>query len=295
MFPAYYTGFADEAGPELDVQIGVTKELGWSAIELRNVKVPGFETGNLHHIPDRAFDLAVAGLAEAGVRVNSLGSTLGNWASDITKPFDEDLATARRAALRARRLGAEFIRVMSYPVGDPQNLHEEERFRRLREIVAIFADTGCTVVHENCGNYGGMGWTHALRLMENVPGLRMVFDLGNTVKDRDYSRPAPHPFQDAWEFYQHVKAFAPYIHIKDARWNEDGTKAVHVFPGEGTADVRRIVEDLFRSGYTGGLSIEPHMGAGLVAPELSHEENCRQTYLEYGRRFMRLVNEITAA
>ncbi|MBC8041279.1 MAG: sugar phosphate isomerase/epimerase, partial [Opitutaceae bacterium] len=140
MFPSYYTGFADEAGPELDIQIRVTKELGWRAIEMRNVKVPGFETGNLHNIPDAAFEFVVAGLGEAGVRVNSIGSALGNWACDITKPFDDEFAAACRAAVRARRLGAEFIRVMSYPVGDPANLHEEERFRRLREIVALFAD-----------------------------------------------------------------------------------------------------------------------------------------------------------
>lgn len=131
---------------------------------------------------------------------------------------------------------------MSYPIGDPANLREEERFHRLRGIVALFDDTGCTVVHENCGNYAGMGWTYPLRLLENVSSLRQVFDLGNTVSDRDYALPAPHPFQSAWEFYQHVKPFTPYIHIKDARWNDDFTVKTHVFPGEGTADVRRIVE-----------------------------------------------------
>lgn len=44
-------------------------------------------------------------------------------------------------------------------------------------------------------------------------------------------------------------------------------------------------------GYKGGLSIEPHMGAGLIAPELTPEENARRTYVD-GRRLMRLVDEV---
>ena len=294
MFPAYYTGFADEAGAEIETQIRVTQELGWSAIEMRNVKVPGYDAANLHDIPDAAFELVVAQLSEAGVRVNSLGSTLGNWASDLSKPFEIERAAACRAAERATRLKADFIRVMSYPIGDVSDLREEERFRRLREIVAMFSDTACTVVHENCGNYGGMGSSYALRLMENVPGLKMVFDMGNTVKDRDYDQPSPHPFQSGWDFYQQVKTFVPYIHIKDARWDENAEKTIHTFPGEGTGDVRRIIEDLFLANYQGGLSIEPHMQAGLAAPELTTEENCQQTYVEYGRRLMRMVEEISA-
>jgi hypothetical protein len=35
----YLTGFADEAGPALETQIRVTKELGWKHIEMRNVQV----------------------------------------------------------------------------------------------------------------------------------------------------------------------------------------------------------------------------------------------------------------
>ena len=175
MFPSYYTGFADEAGSALDTQIEATKELGWSAIEMRNVEAPGFPNGNLHDIPDAAFDLVAGRLEEAGVRGNSLGSAIANGAKDIRKPF-ECRDAALRAASRARKLGAEFIRVMSYPIGDPNDLLEEERFRRLREIAAIFADSGTTVVHENCSNYGGMGWTYTLRLLEQVPGLKKAME-----------------------------------------------------------------------------------------------------------------------
>lgn len=288
----YYTGFADEAGQELETQIKATHELGWSAIEMRNVKVQGFEGGNLHDISDDAFDALVDQLAAAGVRVNSLGSAIANGAKSILNPFNYCQAAARRAAQRAPRLKAEFIRVMSYPVGDPSDLHEEERFRRLREIVAIFSGSGVTVVHENCGNYGGMGWTYSLRLLENVPGLKLAFDTGNTVHDLDYTKPAPHPRQSSWEFYRQVKSHVVYVHIKDAIWDSQTDKTTHVFPGEGQGDVKRILRDILEGGYSGGLSIEPHMGAAMKGPSLSPEENRYATYVEYGRRLMALVDDL---
>jgi sugar phosphate isomerase/epimerase len=294
MFPAYYTGFADEAGSLLDTQIKATKELGWSAIEMRNVEVPGFPGGNLHDIPDEAFDAVAASLEEAGVRVNCLGSAIANGGKDIRKPF-ECRDAALRAVRRARRLGAEFIRVMSYPVGDPNDLLEEERVRRLREIVVIFADSGTTVVHENCNNYGGMGWTYSLRLLDRVPGLKLVFDMGNCPGDADFTKAAPHPRQNAWEFYRQVRDHIVYVHIKDARWIEATGEKQHVFPGCGEGHVREIIADLLRIGYTGGLSIEPHMHAGLPAElGLTDAENRYRTYVEYGRRLEHLVESIRA-
>ena len=88
MFPAYYSGYADEASAALDTQIRATKEVGWSHIEMRNVEVPGFPAGNLHDISDAAFEELVGHLDAAGVRVNSLGSSIATGGKDIRKPFD---------------------------------------------------------------------------------------------------------------------------------------------------------------------------------------------------------------
>lgn len=295
-FPSFYTGFADEAGPDISTQIRATRELGWSAIELRNVRVPGQDTANVHDVSEAAFELVAEALTEAGVRVNSLGSGLANGQKDICQPFDEEEASARRAAVRGQWLGVEFVRVMSYPIGDVNDLREAERFRRLREIVSIFAGSGITVVHENCGNFGGMGAAYSLRLLEAVPGLRLVFDMGNTVSDLDYTQPAPHPRQNAWDFYRAVRAEIAYVHIKEAFWDEASQRKVHVFPGEGTGDVRRILADLRATGYANALSIEPHLHVDHVAlvnrPDLTTEEKHYATYVEYGRRLMKLVAEI---
>ncbi len=156
------SGFADEAGPELSLQIRATKELGWNHVEMRNVQVGNFPNCNLHDIPDEAFLLVVDQLAEAGVWVHCFGSGIANGSKSVDGPF-VCLESAKRAAKRMSKLGTQFIRVMSYPIVKGQNADQKEgvRFVRLREIQKVFNDAGLTVVHENCGNYGGMGWAYA--------------------------------------------------------------------------------------------------------------------------------------
>ncbi len=289
----HFTGFADEAAADIDVQIAVTKELGWSHIEMRNVSVDGSKPQNLHDIPDALFERVAEKLEAAGVRVDCFGSTIANWARSVLDPFDLTLAEVERAIPRMQRLGAKLIRIMSYAVlkdRGPDDQEAEERFRRVREIVRRFRDAGLTPVHENCMNYGGMGWPFTLRLIENAPGLKLVFDTGNPVSSADYSKPPPYPRQSAWEFYEHVRDHIVHLHIKDGVY-ENG-KMRFTFCGEGQGDVRRIVADLLRRGYDGAISIEPHLGAVFHDPSVTSEPAARRAnYVEYGRRIERIVAE----
>ena len=142
-------------------------------------------------------------LKEAGITVNCFGSAIANWAKPITDPMDSSLAETRRAIPRMQRLGTKLIRIMSFAVlkdRAPDDQMEAERFRRLRELVALFTDAGITPVHENCMNYGGMGWSYTLRMLENVPGLKLVFDTGNPVFTPDYAKSKPWPRKSDSEF-----------------------------------------------------------------------------------------------
>ncbi len=288
----YLTGFADEAAADIQGQIRATKALGWSNIEARKAGPNG---ENLHDVTDAQFDAICAALDEAGVKINCFGSAVANWGKQITEPFDSSLDEARRAIPRMKRLGTKLIRVMSFAVladrpADDQM--EEERFRRLRELQSMFADEGLTMVHENCMNYGGMGWTYTLKLVDNVPGLKLVFDTGNPVGSDDRTRPAPHPKQSAWEFYSHVKDHVVYVHIKDGVFDPDTGKVKFTFPGEGDGDVRRIVTDLLDNGYDGGFSMEPHMQVVFHDESVQASEQARHdNYVEYGRRFMKLIED----
>lgn len=290
----YFTGFADEASASLDVQIKATKELGWQNIEARKVQVEEFQEGMIHDITDEAFERVVEKLEAAGVRINCFGSAIANWGKKIDEPFDSSLAEIRRSIPRMQRLGTKLVRIMSFAVRDDDDQLERERFWRLGIIHRMFVDAGITVVHENCKNYGGMGWPFTLKLLENVPGLKLVFDTGNPVFSDDRSKPKPYPKQSAWEFYSHVREHVAYVHIKDGYWDPQQNKPIFTYPGEGHGDVHRIVKDLLSRGYDGGISIEPHMGAVFHDASSGHSRNADQVYIEYGRRMMKMVEAIRA-
>jgi sugar phosphate isomerase/epimerase len=291
----FLTGIADEAGASIDVQIKATQELGWKNIEARVVEVPGFPAGNIHDIPDAAFDALVEKVTQAGIHISGFGSAIGNWGKKIDQPGDSSLAETLRAIPRMHRLGTKMIRIMSFAplAGDEQM--EEERFRRLREITRLFLDAGIQPVHENCANYGGMGWPFTLKMLENVPGLKLVFDTGNPILNADRSRPKPWPQQDAWEFYKHVREQIVHVHVKDAVWVPEKKDADYKFPGEGDAQVSKILTDLFRHGYDGGIAIEPHMAVVFHDQSVkSSPEAQYRNYVEYGRRMAKMVEEIRA-
>jgi len=181
------------------------------------------------------------------------------------------------------------------PEREPNDQMEDERFRRVRELQKMFADAGMTVVHENCMNYGGMGWTYTLKLIENVPGLKLVYDTGNPVFTDDRSKSKPWPKQSSWEFYSHVKEHIAYVHIKDGLWDYQNNAQIYTYPGEGEGDVFAIVKDLIANGYDGGFSIEPHMAIVFHDKNVTSADEIRyNTYIEYGRRMMKMIDQIHA-
>jgi len=287
----YLTGFADEAASDLAGQVRATRELGWEHIEARNI-----DGQNIHDIPDEQFDAVCGTLEDAGVKVSCFGSAIANWGKSIEEPFDSSLEEARRAIPRMQRLGTTLVRIMSFAVlkdRGPEDQMAEERFRRLRELQRMFSDAGITPVHENCMNYGGMGWPFTLRLLENVPGLKLVYDTGNPVFSDDRSKEPPCPKQSSWEFYSNVKEHIASIHIKDGTWDPDAQRVTYTHPGEGDGDVRRIVRDLLDGGYDGGISIEPHLAVVFHDESVQSGDEVRYAnYVEYGRRMMKLLSEI---
>ena len=297
----FLTGFADEAASDIAGQIRATRELGWNWIESRRVG-----SGNIHDIPDAEFEQVVAALDGSGVGINCFGSAIANWGKHVDQPFESSLAETARAIPRMQRLGTTMVRIMSFAVRrDADNRPhpdqmEAERFRRLNELVARFRDAGITPVHENCMNYGGLGWRHTMRMLDAVPGMELVFDTGNPTHTDDggpllEGKPfVPGAKQSAWEFYRQVRDRVAYVHIKDGRVGADAVH-VHTWPGEGSGDVRRIVADLLARGYDGGFSMEPHLAVVHHDPSITSPDAIRfANYVEYGRRFERLLAEVRA-
>ncbi len=289
------TGIGDEAGNTLDAQIRATQALGWKHIEMRGVEVPGFPKANFHEIPDKAFDYAAAALEEAGIGVYCFGSTVMNWAKTVSTPFDVTHGEVERCIPRMQRLGTKYVRIMSFKPGDAEEEIPAVVFERVREVTKRFLDAGLIPVHENCMNYGGMSWQHALQLIEKAPGLKWVFDTANPVFNSDRMKPKPWPQQDPWEFWTHLRDHTVHIHIKDATWNPAKKDADYNWPGEGQGRVRDILKDAFARGYDAGISIEPHMV--VVFHDTAAKANDEATYanfVEYGQRLEKLIGGVQA-
>ena len=290
-------GIGDEGANNIDGQIRATQELGWNYLEPRGVEVTGFPKANFHDLPEEAFDTALRKLDAAKVSVYCFGSTIMNWSKKVTDPFDITLAEVKRAIPRMKRTGAKFVRIMSFKPGDDEYKIPAEVFRRVRDVTNMFRDQGLQPVHENCMNYGGMSWQHALELLDQCPGLKWVFDTANPIFNPDRSQPKPWPRQDPWEFWQHIRDHVVHIHIKDATWNPAKNDADYNWPGEGAGRVRDILQDAFARGYDAGISIEPHMVVVFhdAQSKTNNEDAMRNNYVEYGKRLEKMIGELKAA
>lgn len=242
-------------------------------------------------------------LADAGIEINCFGSAIANWQVNPTNPehLEEDLRKMERALPRMERLGTKLLRGMSCVLqkdrrGDDPEI-ESIVMEHLKELVKRCEDHGVVYGHENCNNYGGQSFLHSLKLVEAMdsPAFTLIFDMGNTVvTPHRVGEPPYEKQQEAWEFYKNIKEHISYVHIKDAKPEGSPPIRLHTYPGEGSGDVVRIVKDLLHSGYDGGFSMEPHLFQLYRDIEDLGEqaEVKKQTYIEFGRRFMKIVEEI---
>ena len=299
----YLTGFADEAGADFSKQIAATVELGWKYIESRNINGKTLAT-----LSEEEFETVCGQLADSGIAINCYGSAVANWSK--APRSDEDFESSKSELLaaipRMHKLGIKMIRGMSfaYAKGEKPDSPELEEiiFKKVQELVDICEDAGIIYAHENCMNYGGLSHLHTLKLLERIrnKNFTLVYDTGNPVLNYRVIGEPPYALQSSWEFYYNVREFISYVHIKDgtAVPNEEGTrpKCDFCYAGDGSGDVRAIVLDLLKRGYDGGFSIEPHVASVFheAEPERDKDELRYTSYVEYGRRFEKLLNECKA-
>ncbi|MFD2157683.1 sugar phosphate isomerase/epimerase family protein [Rubritalea tangerina] len=283
------SGFADEAGRSIETQINALKALGWCQLSAR-----GIDGTNIHDLSEDDFERVASAVEEAGIEVVEFGSLIGSWSKSIHSDFDLTLGEVERCIPRMQRLGTKIVRVMSYaqePWGEEQ--YVAERVRRLSEVVSRFSDAGITVAHENCMNYGGFSSAHTLELVEKVEGMKLIFDTGNPVFQRDRSHSDPQPWQDAYAFYEAVRELVVHVHVKDClNPVRDGVEPEYTFPGEGQGQVERIMKDLLGRGYSGSIAIEPHVATVFHAQESEVDwRQCYESFVHYGRAFESLLGD----
>lgn len=272
-----WTGISDEAGQSIEIQIKAHKELGWEYMELR-----GVDGENITMMSDEKFERIYEKIVESKMKISCFASCIANWATKISGDFKKDYDELLRAIPRMKKLNTKYIRVMSWP-NDSENPWKEEKWakeviRRMKELVKIAETNDIIIVHENCSGWAGKSPENSLRLVEeiNSQNLKLLYDTGNVLH---YNKGV-----DPLEFYNFIKPYIEYVHIKDYDENEKAC-----YPGDGKARVKEILTELKNSGYNGFVSIEPHLASIVHEGKVGDPEITYTTYITYGKKLMALV------
>ncbi len=236
------TGFADDIDSMLDKQMEVLGRLGMSYIEMRGVDGKGLVNCSIEEVKG-----IKRRLKDKGMKLSGVGSPIGKIG--IGDEFAPHMELLKHTVEIAHELGAPYIRMFSFyiPGGEKPEAYREQVMERLGEMADYAASQDVILLHENeKGIYGDNG-VRCRQIMETFYGehFKAVFDFANFVQCR----------QDTLEAYEMLKDYIEYIHVKDAVW-EDG----RVVPaGYGDGHVKEILQMLDAKGYTGFLSLEPHL------------------------------------
>ncbi len=272
-FEMKYTlsAFADEASPLLYEQIETMQKNGVDALEIRGV--------NGRNISDMTRDevrCAYRMLSEAGISVWSIGSPIGKIG--ITDEFGPHLDKFKKIVDYARLCSAKCIRLFSfYGVDSPEK--ENEALERLSAMADAAKGSGVVLCHEN--EKGIFGWNaeNCLRILEQIEGIRGVFDPANFVQCGVDTKAA----------WNRLAGHIEYLHIKDALANGKVVPA-----GHGIGNLEYIIGAYHALGGN-VYSLEPHLAVFKGFSDLEKEGKTDIPEYEYPNSFAAFAASADAA
>ncbi|MDO4740957.1 MAG: TIM barrel protein [Eubacteriales bacterium] len=262
------SAFADEASPQLNVQIEALQEAGIGMVELR-----GVNGKNVSALSADEAKEAKRMLDGGGIAVSSVGSPYGKI--KITDDFAPHLELFKKGMELTKLLGAEHVRMFSFymPEGEAPEQYKDEVFARLERMACVAREHGVQLLHENEKGIYGDTDDRCLEIFREFSGRILgVFDPANFLQCK--VRPI--------EAMAKLKDYIAYMHIKDAIL-ADGS----VVPcGMGDGSLPEILGRMAKRADGMVLSIEPHLTVfeglkGLQDEEVKHKfvyENSREAF-----------------
>lgn len=250
------SGFADEIAPSLDTQIEVIKKLGISHIEMRGVNGKPLVEHSLEEVRKIKEQLD-----ENAIKLSSVGSPIGKIL--ITDSFEEHFRLFEKTVEIAKIMETRYIRIFSFFIPEQENAedYKEEVFNRMRRFIEYAKEHDIVLLHENEKDiYGDIAY-RCEELMNEFycDNFKAVFDFANFVQCG----------QDTKKAYEILKPYIAYIHIKDALADTGDV----VPAGYGDGNVEEILKKLLKCGYTGYLSLEPHLSDFVGFSDLEQNES----------------------
>lgn len=239
------SGFSDEITSSLDGQLEAMKELGLKYLSLR-----GIGEKNIADFDLQAFENDVyPKLKEAGFKISSIGSPIGKIDIEDEEAFLKQKIILDNLCQICKKTGTSYIRIFSFyiPEGKDPDQYEEKVLKKMAEFIAIAKKYGVCLIHENEKEIYGDIAKRCKKLAEKFYGenFALIFDFANFVQVKE----------DTSDAYELLKDYIAYIHIKDAKYDNDQ----NVLAGTGDGNIKVILEDLFKNSFEGFLTLEPHL------------------------------------
>jgi sugar phosphate isomerase/epimerase len=253
------SAFADEAADTADLQIQALKRAGLKFIDLR-----GIEGHNISVLPLDIAEQVQKKLAAAGISVGMFGSPIGKI--DIADDIAIDLGKLEHLGKLSSIFGCKAVRIFSYYNKTKLDaaVWQERSLSNLSKLRDLAGKLGLVLYHENEHAIFGDSVEHvallASRLRQPNGSFRLIFDFDN------YNQCG----EDVWQAWLKLKPTTDAFHLKDS----DASKQ-HVPVGQGAGQVSKILADALASGWSGPLSLEPHLqhSKAVQATNVGGQEN----------------------
>lgn len=235
------SAFADEYADSFEEQLVGLCKLGISHIEIRHVNKKNISVLTKSEV------LEVKELLyKYGIKVSAIGSPLGKIKLD--GDIDGHIETAQRVFEYANILGAKYVRMFSFYAPTGKNIVDmkDEVFSALGRLLEAAKEYGVVLCHENEAKIYGDIPARCRELLDALPDLMCVYDMGNYVLEGV----DPYP-----ESYRLLKDRIAYFHIKDAL-----SAGAIVPPGCGEAKIAEILaehKEYAKCDFF--VSLEPHL------------------------------------
>ena len=234
------SAFSDEAGSSADQQINALLRAGLRFIDIRNID--GY---NIAELPIEAAKIVKGKLDDHGIQTQMLGSPIGKIQVDDELLLDVD--KLNHLGEMAPIFGCGAVRMFSYY--NKSELDHDEWRKRTLERLEVLRDRaekmGLVLYHENERHIFG----DLTDDVETLAGLRnesfkLIFDFDNYQQSGE----------DVWATWERLRERTDAIHLKDST-----PENRHVPVGQGNGQVERILADAVKIGWSGPLTLEPHL------------------------------------
>lgn len=241
----FISGFSDEISSDFKEQLSHVKKLGMSYISLRGIDSRNINDYSLEEIESYVKPT----LNEYGISVSSIGSPIGKVFIDDEEGFMKQKEDLYRLCKIANLLDCRYMRVFSFYIPKDKNAsdYKEEVIKKLREYSDIAKAYDVVLLHENEKDIYGDTAQKCYDILTSVDReyFKGIFDFANFVQCQE----------NTLEAYEMLKDYIEYIHIKDAI--DDGNE--NVVCGTGHGHIYEILKMEIEKGYSGFLTLEPHL------------------------------------